>query len=273
MASAILKKVSVFTVPAFLLMAAYFSHARLATLPSAWQELVPYLPYVIIAAGMFLSFHFYRGRVLLVLLMLGIFYGSSETLLRAGPVDLRSRILFHALSCLLPLNITLFSFMRERGTFTVAGRMRLGFLAAQAALIAWSIHTQRTGVLELLSQHFLATHLFDRLAISQPAAVAFGIGAFLITARAMIRQSPVEAGFLGTLIATAIGCNWLLTLNVPLVFCSAAALGLTVTVLRDSYDMAFRDELTGLPARRALNERLLGLGRRYVIALVDVDHF
>ena len=37
--------------------------------------------------------------------------------------------------------------------------------------------------------------------------------------------------------------------------------------------MAFRDELTGLPGRRALNERLQRLGRSYVIAMADVDHF
>ena len=37
--------------------------------------------------------------------------------------------------------------------------------------------------------------------------------------------------------------------------------------------MAFRDELTGLPGRRALNERLQRLPRQYVLAMTDVDHF
>src|SRR5690606_9592276 len=37
--------------------------------------------------------------------------------------------------------------------------------------------------------------------------------------------------------------------------------------------MAFREDLTGLPGRRALNERLQRLGRHYVIAMADVDHF
>ena len=42
---------------------------------------------------------------------------------------------------------------------------------------------------------------------------------------------------------------------------------------RSIYDMAYRDELTGLPGRRALNERLKGLGKHYSIAMMDVDHF
>ena len=37
--------------------------------------------------------------------------------------------------------------------------------------------------------------------------------------------------------------------------------------------MAFRDELTGLPGRRTLEEQLLGLGPVFTIAMVDVDHF
>ena len=44
-------------------------------------------------------------------------------------------------------------------------------------------------------------------------------------------------------------------------------------VAHEAYQMAFRDELTGLPGRRALNERMQRLGRNYVLAMSDVDHF
>jgi diguanylate cyclase (GGDEF)-like protein len=53
----------------------------------------------------------------------------------------------------------------------------------------------------------------------------------------------------------------------------AAGINLSVSLLRSSHEMAFRDELTGLLGRRALNDRLKGLGRRYTIAMLDVDHF
>src|SRR5690606_25573480 len=54
---------------------------------------------------------------------------------------------------------------------------------------------------------------------------------------------------------------------------AGAALILCVAILLDSYHMAYRDELTGIPARRALNQLLLSLGSRYTIAMLDVDHF
>ncbi|MDH4582746.1 GGDEF domain-containing protein [Pseudomonas sp. BN415] len=57
------------------------------------------------------------------------------------------------------------------------------------------------------------------------------------------------------------------------VMSSMVMLALTASVAHEAYQMAFRDELTGLPGRRALNERLRRLGRNYVLAMTDVDHF
>lgn len=51
--------------------------------------------------------------------------------------------------------------------------------------------------------------------------------------------------------------------------------GLTVTfaIVETSYVMAYRDELTGLPGRRALMQYLDGIQGTYTVAMVDVDHF
>ena len=54
---------------------------------------------------------------------------------------------------------------------------------------------------------------------------------------------------------------------------SAAGVILIVALLAESHRLAFRDTLTGLPGRRALEERLRSLGGRYAVAMVDVDHF
>jgi diguanylate cyclase (GGDEF)-like protein len=54
---------------------------------------------------------------------------------------------------------------------------------------------------------------------------------------------------------------------------TAAGLMLVVAAVETSHAMAYRDELTGLPARRALKEDLLKLGSRYTLAMLDIDHF
>lgn len=54
---------------------------------------------------------------------------------------------------------------------------------------------------------------------------------------------------------------------------AAAAVCIMLGVLYGSYRMAFVDALSGLPNRRSLDEALERLGRRYTLAMVDVDHF
>lgn len=44
-------------------------------------------------------------------------------------------------------------------------------------------------------------------------------------------------------------------------------------MLKDSFNMAFKDELTGVPSRRALMQYVNTLGRKYVVVMADIDHF
>ncbi|MFT5676261.1 MAG: diguanylate cyclase (GGDEF)-like protein [Paraglaciecola sp.] len=44
-------------------------------------------------------------------------------------------------------------------------------------------------------------------------------------------------------------------------------------VLRDSFNMAFKDELTEIPSRRALMQFAQTLGRKYTLVMCDIDHF
>lgn len=53
---------------------------------------------------------------------------------------------------------------------------------------------------------------------------------------------------------------------IPLLF-------LIVGILDSGYKMAFNDDLTSLPNRRALNEALSGAHGTYSLAMLDIDHF
>jgi diguanylate cyclase (GGDEF)-like protein len=90
---------------------------------------------------------------------------------------------------------------------------------------------------------------------------------------AVMRQSPLDSGLFGVMVSFFIAANWIYEPNMLVAFCSSALLIITVSIIQDSYNMAFRDELTGIPSRRALNEQMHGLGRCYTVAMVDVDFF
>jgi diguanylate cyclase (GGDEF)-like protein len=91
--------------------------------------------------------------------------------------------------------------------------------------------------------------------------------------RTLSRPSPIEGGMLACAVVQFILFRWMWSPRAPETFCAASALIMIMAVIQDSHNMAFRDDLTGLLSRRALNEQLSGLGSRYAIAMVDVDHF
>ena len=57
------------------------------------------------------------------------------------------------------------------------------------------------------------------------------------------------------------------------VFSSVALLMCLYAIMQESWRMAYLDELTGLPARRALREKFQKMGGLYTVAMLDVDHF
>ena len=56
-------------------------------------------------------------------------------------------------------------------------------------------------------------------------------------------------------------------------YVASAAIILVVSIIETSYAMAYHDELTGLPSRRAFNDATLQLEAPYTVAGVDIDHF
>ena len=56
-------------------------------------------------------------------------------------------------------------------------------------------------------------------------------------------------------------------------YSAVAACILATSIIENSYLLAYHDELTTLPSRRAFNDALLRLQDPYSIAMVDIDHF
>jgi diguanylate cyclase (GGDEF)-like protein len=90
----------------------------------------------------------------------------------------------------------------------------------------------------------------------------------LLLVKFCIRPEAVGAGFVWAAIV--------LLMRRPAageIYIGLAGFALAVAVIERSHWIAYHDELTGLPGRRAFNEALAGLGETYSIAMVDVDHF
>lgn len=260
-----LRKLHVLLAPGTVLLAAYFLSLRFPLLSPYLSENVDYAPWLIFAAGLFLSFHFNRGRPFFILLIFVLAYWSMSSV--------PSQRLFSAICLLLPINMTIFCFVREKGVLSASGRMRIGFIALQTALIAYYLKSGSSTLHAAVIPEPGLNVIAPFLAVPFPVLPVTGIGLLLTGTKAFISQSPVESGIFGGLAAVALAFAWVGVPVIPMVFIATGGLTITLGVLRDSYNMAFRDELTGLPSRRALNEEMVSFGRRYVVAMLDVDNF
>ena len=109
--------------------------------------------------------------------------------------------------------------------------------------------------------------------ISTPAIFAYSCTLFLLIVRFLLKRDVILAGFLGALVATFLGISAGGPEPSFMIYFSAAGITLIITSIEASFSMAYIDELTGLPGRRSLNQSLINLGKKYAIAMVDIDHF
>ncbi len=95
----------------------------------------------------------------------------------------------------------------------------------------------------------------------------------IATTCAVLRGSVIDAAFAAAAASFALACNELPSPDLFLWFCTIAGVIVAAAVVQDSHRLAFYDELTGLPGRRALNERLESLDGGFTLAMVDIDRF
>jgi GGDEF domain-containing protein len=227
------------------------------------------------AAGMGLWFN--RGRAFVAAVSLLIAYGGYRLSLDYGVDSFTVKAVYTAGVVLVPLNILISLLLPERGVSFHGDYRWLFIVAGEILLVAWISASGRSE----LSGAAWQTLLEHWLLRSPPAPM---LGRFLFGAafaaaawRAWPHKggpvSPLAAGTAGALAAFFTGCEWARNVAVFGVFTAAAGAMLVVAMLQESHRLAFNDELTGVPGRRALQEAMAGLGPRYCLAMIDIDHF
>lgn len=239
-----------------------------------WLPLVDsYGAYVILGIGFLLGWRFHRSRLAFIILILML---ADRVLYYFGPggvsVYEHDRIVFYMVSILLPVNISLFYFVKERGIFNLQGLIRFLFIFAQP-LTVYIILREKPGLFKYLQQPFGRMPLFDWLSMPPLVFYVYAGTILVFLGGALYYQQPIIRGFFWAMIAIASGIDVAVNGAGTTVFFTLAGLIIILAVIETAYAMAYNDELTGLPARRSLNTTLQGLGRKYTIAMLDIDFF
>ena len=257
--------------PAGILLAAALTFGYGPSLPASLSGLRDLGPYVVLAIAAVVSFWFNRGRAFVVAASLFLAYGAFHV---AGQFSGFTPIaVYTAIVVIVPLNALGALLLPERGVSHHHNYRWLLIVLLELVLIVWIAAAGKTP----LSGSFWQAMLEHPLLKSPPTpwlgrllfAAAFAAAAW----RAWPRNGPLDVGLAAALAAFFIACEWARTPGAFGAFLSAAGFVVVVALLQESHRMAFGDELTGLPARRALEEALASLGPNYAVAMIDVDHF
>ena len=231
------------------------------------DPVVPYARFICfgtLGASALLSWYHNYARVLCAVIVVGL---ALWMLGQAGP---EAGHMERAFAFLLPLNLALFAALKERGVMTFEGTFKAAIIGMQVLLVEL-LSESNAGNVHAFLEWGQASVTWTWLPWS--GLLSFGFAAILLIVLLCIRRTSVEAGLLWTLAGVFIAMNHIGSIDTMYLYGSAVGLVLTFAVLEHGFDMAYRDELTGLPGRRAFNELLQQLRRRYTIAMCDVDNF
>lgn len=223
-------------------------------------------PFVIYLVGAVISWKFNRSREFFILIVLSLSFAA----VKYSPNEV-----YPIICVLIPLNIAIFSLFKERGILSMWGISRLGFIGAQVLLSLWVVKPEQAKVLSLVIKDILPINLDAVTLLPQGSILAF-IAAFVIhIVRQISHRTSQDISMIGVLCAVLFVFHRHDDLNLMLysIFFGISGIILITSIIQDSYSMAFSDELTGLPARRALKHNMMTLGLNYVIAMLDIDHF
>ena len=114
---------------------------------------------------------------------------------------------------------------------------------------------------------------WESIALPQLSVFIYILALIFTIVNFIFKKDVIEAGFFWVLLTSFFAFLPGKAIPASTFYFSTGALILIMSILEYSHNVAFRDELTGLPARRSLNEFFLKMPNRYSIAMVDIDKF
>jgi len=269
-----LQKTVKLMIPGIILMLlAPVIHSQLHDLTFIQQQLLGYLPPLLGGLAVILCISFNQGRLLLTTVNLLCLFLLIQNQLQSSLSQPANFVLFSCLSLLFPLLQLFINFIPERGLSTrwlirhlpviVSGYLFF-WVAAQNHLLSDWFDGLPMGLIQMYSDPYL---------LSQWAVSLFAVTTLLGLIILWFRATLADACLVIITATIAAMLALFSESSISVLSCTLGLVLILFTVLFNSYSMAFIDELTGLPGRRALENTLRSAGRHYTLGMVDIDHF
>lgn len=247
----------------FLLGAAFIAH-------SGWFRLAPpsltFVYYCALLGGMLLAWRFHSIRIfcaltVMFLAKLGISFSGVAHVHSGTAVP----PVLAAVALLLIGNIVALALMTEHAVTVTGLAPPAVLLFAEAVFVAVLQGSAETVI----------PHLHRATEVPLPAyvLVAFGLSGIVLLPHSLLTKKPADTALFWSVPAFFLSLHFANHTQIFEIYSIASVVMLASSVVETSYLLAYHDELTGLPSRRAFNDALSRLQPPFSIAAVDIDHF
>lgn len=243
--------------------------------PDGLEIVRHYAPYPVLIFTLLLSLSFNQTRLFFVLYLTAIFLalilGDVKPPAFFTPID--EYKLIQLVFLLYLIAVVFFLFIKERGIFTVRGIIRLLLCSGLPLIPLFLAGEQSFFNLDWLSFILFPQEISQKLPFPDITVAFYLFIMSILTILLFYRPGVVESSFFSLLTGAGLALYFFPAMaRVEFIFTNALLVVL-VFILRNSFILAYHDELTGLPGRRSLREFMNKLGSLYSIAMLDIDLF
>jgi diguanylate cyclase (GGDEF)-like protein len=250
-----------------LMIAAFYGYQKYDQLPLSATIGVTYLSHMLAIIVIGLSIRFSRSSLFFYVLLVIL----TNMILRLGWAD--EVLGYGLLSALLPLLLVMVTIMPDRGIISIKAIPTYAAILLSAAFAMVVVMTSPDWASNAVLTDWLPVKYFDWTTQSQTVlGISFASIYILLTLGILNPSLHRSAGF-GVLLMMIAQLHFGTDNRSLNVFGSAALLMCLYAIMQETWRMAYLDELTGLPGRRALSEKFQKISGTYTVAMLDVDHF
>lgn len=230
------------------------------------------LPFVLFVSVILLGHAFKQSRIAMVSTAMLTAYWIIINWLQVPLSSGTTLLELSLLAFLLPVACLLVYPLSDSG---ILSKTYLGYTVTISLFISWCyliLTHYYDGGFENIDDTFL--FIIPEISRLPFILVLYLVGLILCCAILVLRQNRItDAVVYSSIMFASVTFIFFHVPYISSTMFTIAGLLLLVYVISASYELAFNDRLTSIPGRLALESDLKLLGRKYTIAMLDIDHF
>lgn len=232
-----------------------------------WQS-----TFVFLLIAIVLSIYFNKSK-LFVLLLFPLFLALCLAFPNTLFTKLSVSAFWHIAPVITALGYLLIYALQERGLLSSFGAFRTSIGLIILSIGYAGLKYFSPALQQALDTPILHASLHGLAKASDFIVIITIVSLLFIFLISMLFETQSQKAPFWMLFAQMVPLLFLQESNHFILFCLVASWIAIAALVHDAYCMAYIDTLTGVPSRRALEERFLRLGSNYIIAMVDIDFF